>query len=427
MSVHEHLLPNGMTILCCHQNHLHSMAFGLYLKGGTLYEDEQTQGMTHLLEHLCFRSLGGLNADGINRELDRMGTAMDGSTYPEGMAFRLRTHPRFFDRVLDLFTRFFADVAWTDEQIAQEKEVVYRQIEQDDCDFEEEISREWRKTASGAFPLMGTCDSVAAFDAQLIRQWQQKVFQPQNACLCVTGNFSDAMEVAIVDTFAEFSNLTEQPPFAQPAPLAAFMRDENSDIILEEEGGQAKVHIAFDLNDERVYPLVADVLSAITGEDNDSLLFQTLREERALVAEIDSCIEELGQFHRLVIRYDVRQSHLRESLTLVFSLLKRLTQYVKPARLDETRIQFTDNLVFYQDDVFSMNDLLGWACLSDDLARCDLDARAQMYNSLTQEDLLNAAQEVFRPENMTIALQYDPSQCTEDIPALLAELRAMLA
>ena len=38
-----------------------------------------------------------------------------------------------------------------------------------------------------------------------------------------------------------------------------------------------------------------------------------------------------------------------------------------------------------------MNDLMGWSCLSGDPSRCDLDARAQMYNELTEETLLNAA------------------------------------
>lgn len=425
-AVHEHYLSNGMTVLCYPQNHLHAMEFGLYLKGGTLYENRQNQGVSHLLEHLCFRGLGGLTSAELNRLFDKMGTEMDGCTYPEAVVFRLRTHPRFFDDAAELFLRFFADVAWTQQQIDQEKQVVLRQIEQADCDFEEEVSRRWRKTAAGAFPLMGTAESVTAMTPQTIRRWQRMIFQPQNACLCLTGNFSSAMEDALVQMFEELPNFTEEAPFLQPAPMGMCMRDSRSDLIMEEAGGQAKVNIAFDLDDDRVFPLVGEVLSAITGEDNDSILFQTLREEEALVAEIDSDIEELGMFHRLVIRYDVRQSHLEESLRLVFELLHRLTIYVKPSRLDETRMQFTDNLVFYQDDVTGMNDLMGWSCLSGDTSRCDLDARAIMYNDLTEETLLNAAQVIFRPENMTIALQYDPAQCPCDVRALLEELRSKL-
>ena len=36
-SVHEHHLPNGLTLLCCRQEQLHSVQFGLYLRGGALW------------------------------------------------------------------------------------------------------------------------------------------------------------------------------------------------------------------------------------------------------------------------------------------------------------------------------------------------------------------------------------------------------
>lgn len=426
-AVHEHYLSNGMTVLCCPQRHLHSMEFGLYFKGGTLYENRQNQGVSHLVEHLCFRSLGGLTSAELNQRFDRMGTELDGATYPEAVVFRLRTLPRYFDDALDLFLRFFADVAWTQEQIDQEKQVVLRQIEQDECDFEEEISRRWRRTAAGAFPLMGTAETVTGMSAATIRRWQHLILQPQNACLCLTGNFSDAMEDAVVQCFEELPNHTAEPPFNQLTPIGMCMRDSRSDLIMDETGGQAKVNIAFDMDDDRVFPLVGEVLSAITGEDNDSILFQTLREEEALVAEIDSTIEELGMFHRLVIRYDVRQEYLEESLRKVFALLRRLTMYVRPARLDETRMQFTQNLVFFQDDVIGMNELLGWSCLADDMSRVDLDARALMYDDLTCEDLLDAAQSVFRPENLVISIQRDPALTPRNLKPLLAELRGMLA
>lgn len=426
-AVHEHLLRNGMTVLCCPQTHLHALSLGLYLKGGTLYENRQNQGICHLLEHLCFRGLGGLDATALNLRMNRMGAELDGATYPEAVVFRLRTHPRYFDDALDLFLRFFADVPWTPEQIDAEKQVVIRQIEQAECDFEEEVNRRWRKTAAGSFPLMGTAERIAAMSAATIRRWQRLVFQPQNACLCLTGNFSPAMEDALVQSCEELANLTEEPPFAQPSPLGMCMRDSRADLVMDEAGGQAKVHLAFDLDEAQVFPLVGEVLSAITGEDNDSLLFQTLREQEALVAEIDSAIEELGMFRRLVIRYDVRQERLEESLRKVFELLRRLRMYVRPARMDETRMRFTQNLVFYQDDAEGMNDLMGWSALAGDLSRCDLDAQAQMYNDLTCEDLLDAAQSVFRPENLVISIQRDPAQSPKTLKPLLLTLRNTLA
>lgn len=426
-AVHEYNLPNGMTILCSPQNHLHAMEFSLFLKGGSLYENRQNQGICHLLEHLCFRGLGKWDAEELNRMMARFGAELDGATYPEGIVFRLKTHPRFFDEVLDLFLAFFADTPWTQEMIDKEKEVVIRQIEQEDVDFDEEVARRYRKTAAGSFAMMGTAEGIREMSPATIRRWQRLVFQPQNACLCIAGNFSQGMEIAACDAFSELEARSEDAPFQQTVPVGFCMRDSRSDFVQDEEGGQAKVHLAFDLDNDRVFPLAGEVLCAITAGNSDSLLFQTLREEQALVAEIDSSTEEMGMFRRLVIRYDVRQECLADSLRQVFSLLTRLKMYIRPARLTQTRMQFTDNLQFYLDDVSGLADLMGWSWMADDLSRCDLDAQAQMYDDLTCEDLLDAAQSVFRPENLTISIQRDPAVSPKSLKPLLKELRDMLA
>lgn len=132
-------------------------------------------------------------------------------------------------------------------------------------------------------------------------------------------------------------------------------------------------------------------------------------------------------FRRLVIRYDVRQECLVDSLRQVFGLLVRLKMYIRPARLNQTRVQFTDNLQFYLDDVSGLADLMGWSWMADDLSRCDLDAQAQMYDDLTCEDLLDAAQSVFRPENLTMSIQHDPAVAPKNLKPLMRELRDMLA
>lgn len=424
-SVREHHLPNGMTLLCCRQAHLHSIHVGLYLKGGSLYEMKQNQGVSHLLEHLCFRGLGGLDHETLNQLLSRMGAELDGATYPEGVVFSLRALPRFFTDVMHLFQRFFADVPWTTEQIAQEKQVVLRQIEQEESGFEDEVERRYRRTQEGAFPLMGTEESVASMPESAIRLWQRMLFQPQNACLCVTGNFTKGMEAAAIALFSDIKNFTEAPPFQPMIPLGFCCRDDASDFVLDEEGGQAKVHLAFDIDPEVVFPLQSQVLDAITAGNVDSLLFQKLREERALVAEIASYIEEMGAFRRLVIGYDVRQEKLEESLVEVFTLLRRLRMYIRPVRLMMLRTQFTDNLAMAMDSTEEMNELMGWSWMAGDTSLCDLEACSAMYDEMTVEELVDAAQAIFRPESLTISLQYDKA-VTGDLRPLLGRLREML-
>ena len=225
-AIHEHVLQNGMTLLCWPQRHLHGLEFGLYLKGGPLYETEETQGISNLLEHLCFRGLGGLNREGLLRELNRFGTNLDAATYAEGLVFRLKCLPRFFDAALEYFLRFFANVPWTPEQIASEKQVVLRQLEADgDGDLFDRAACDFRKTENGACPPLGTPESLMALTEADIQLWQEMIFQPQNACLVMTGNFSDGMELAAIEALSELRNTTAQPPFTQSLPIGFCMRD----------------------------------------------------------------------------------------------------------------------------------------------------------------------------------------------------------
>ncbi len=425
-AIREHVLPNGMTLLFWHQPYLHGIEMGLYLKGGSLYETEDSQGVCHLLEHLCFRNLGGLNHENLQRTLNRFGADMEGLTTAEAIVFRLTSLPRFFDGMLELFMRFFQLTPWSQEDIAKEKQVVLRQIEQAEEDFEELVDRAWRETPAGVYPRMGTADSILGMDEDTIANWQRLIFQPQNACLVITGNFSTGMERTAIETFATLHNYTNEPPFEQSMPLGFCMRDESSDFILEEEGGQAQVHIAFDIDEENVFPLAARVVDAITAGNDDSLLFQTLREDEALVAEIESYIQEMGSFHRLVIRYDVRQEKLAESLRKVFMYLHRLSMYVRPIRLNQVRSHFTVGSALAQDDVSELNSLAGWAWVAGDVSRADLDAQASQLNDLSAEELLDAAQTIFRPENLCISVQHDPAVQKEDLDRLFRECRQML-
>ena len=427
-AIREHVLKNGMTILCWHQPYLHGLEMGLYLKGGSIYETEETQGISHLLEHLCFRGLGGLNHETLQRTLNRFGADLDGMTTAEAIVFRLTSLPRFFDGMLELFTKFFDRTPWALEDIAKEKEIVIRQIEQAEEDFDELVDRAWRETPSGVFPRMGSKEAIEALDPDTIWNWQQLIFQPQNACLVITGNFSTGMEQTAIETLSTLTNYTSEPPFEQHVPMGFCNRDAESDLLVDsaDPENQAQVHIAFDIDEDNVFPLAARIVDAITAGNDDSLLFQTLREEEALVAEIESYVQEMGRFHRLVIRYDVRQEKLVESLRKVFMYLRRLSMYVRPVRLNQVRSHFTVGSALAQDNISELNELAGWAWVAGDPSRADLDAQASQLNDLSAEELLDAAQTIFRPENLVIAVERDPEVVTEDMDELFAELRNML-
>ena len=73
-----------------------------------------------------------------------------------------------------------------------------------------------------------------------------------------------------------------------------------------------------------------------------------------------------------------------------------------------------------------MNELAGWALVAGDASRADLDATAAQLNDLTPEELLDAAQTIFKPENLVISVERDPEAVQEDLGEVFQELRELL-
>ena len=403
----EMKLQNGLQISAYQLPHLHSLEMGVYFKGGSLYENRSNQGISHLLEHLCFRNLNGLTLEQLYRQLDAMGTELVGTTYGEAVVFNLRVAPRFFDPAFDILLRLFAPGKWAEEEIAAEKQVVLRQIENWDDDFLSSMdTRYWKKSA---FPGMGTAQSVMRMSPALIHQWKRKIFRPANACFVLTGNFSDGMLEKAAEILGDLPD-TGPSLFEQPMPPGYCMREENSDELFNDGGDLAKVLLSFDIGPSLLHPACANMLSHMTGNGMGSALFMELREKHALVDDINSEIIRTGAFRRFDINYEVAHDRLVKSLEMVFSILIRLRTFISHEQMDRMRVYFTDNERMALDRAGIMNERLGFNWLAGNSEECDVETRIHLHSDLTAEDIQDAAQAIFRPDTLCCFLEKNPGK-----------------
>ncbi len=400
-------LKNGLQLSSYQLPHLHSLEMGVYFKGGSLYENRSNQGISHLLEHLCFRNLNGIGMEKLYRRLDAMGTELIGTTYQESVVFNLRAVPRFFDSAFDIMLRLFAPGKWTDDEIAAEKQVVLRQIENWDEDFLNSMDSRYWRTNAGSFPGMGTMESVSRMSSALIHQWKRKIFRPSNACFVLTGNFSDGMLEKAAMVLEELPDIGPSL-FEQPVPLGFLKRDENSDQLFNDEDDLCKVLISFDIGPNLVHPACANMLSHMTGNGMGSALFMELREKQALVDDISSEIIRTGAFRRFDINFEVSHDRLTHSLETVFSILNRLRSFISHEQMDRTRAYFTDNEYMALDRAGGMNEKLGFSWLAGNSEEYDVETRIRLHSDLMAEDIQDAAQAIFRPETLCCFIEKNP-------------------
>ena len=78
---------NGIEIYSYKNPSLHSFFISLFLRAGSMYEEERDSGITHFLEHVAIRNVNKLSGGGLYAELDRRGVEFNASTYSSTLTF----------------------------------------------------------------------------------------------------------------------------------------------------------------------------------------------------------------------------------------------------------------------------------------------------------------------------------------------------
>ncbi len=417
-------LENGLTLCLETENHLHIAEVALFLRCGALYEDLQTQGLSHLLEHLHYRRMGNLDHEELNRLQGVMGTELEGATYPEGIVYRLLVMPDQLMQGARVMAELLKDTVWEREETRREKMVVIRQIEAEEKDFDNDMEILSRETEAGAYPLMGCASRIRRATPEVLQSWRRKTFTPDNAVLCLSGCLKEADIRKVRHLFGTLPVSGER--IHAPYPLKDWnRRGRGNDVIRGGDGELCRVFLTLDVPRE-VRRERVNLLSAMTGGNVDSRLFLRLREEKGWVAEVESYVEEIGRERLFCIRYDVSPVFFQDTLFSAMDILQGIGQEVQEADLLSGKRQIRLHTAALRDDPVSLNDMMGWGCLQgeeDVFESLRMDALTE---AIAPEEIRNLARELFTGRNLRICVEC-PSESLPHFRKMAGQARKMLS
>jgi hypothetical protein len=92
-SVFKDVLPSGLTVVTIETPHLHSVMCAVYVRVGSRHEDERTNGVSHMLEHLFFRGSQRFpDSVRMNAAVEAQGGNLNGVTMRDSSYFYTPTH-----------------------------------------------------------------------------------------------------------------------------------------------------------------------------------------------------------------------------------------------------------------------------------------------------------------------------------------------
>lgn len=282
---------NGLRVAYEHDDSMNSFALGFLVHTGGRDESPELDGVSHFLEHMCFKGSLKRSAEQVNLDFDRIGSEYNAFTSEEATfyyIFAVRSEQETaLDQMADLLRP-----ALRIEDFTMEKNVILEEIAMY-LDHIEMMARDRMmlnayKGAPLATNVIGTRDSVKALTRDQMQAYFDSRYVARNITFVVSGNFDlNAMLKGLEQRTAAW-------PAGEPSvrrKATPFKITTGRNVTVSKRFQKQAVAIAFpappaDKNHEHI-EFTGSIVAAVLGGANSRLYWNLVRKGIALSASSD--------------------------------------------------------------------------------------------------------------------------------------------
>jgi len=397
-------LPNGLRIVTEVMPYVRSVSLGVWIGSGSRVERGPENGISHFIEHMVFKGTKHRSAEDIARSVDSVGGGLDAFTSKELVSFNTKVLDEHVPFALDILADLVLNPLFRKDDIEKEKGVILEEIkmEADQPEFvlhETFISNFWKGHGLGK-PILGTRETVKKFGQEMLCNYYNRVYSPQNILITAAGNLNhDELVKLIRDKFEGLETREPLPADTVPKPHAP--------IVLKKRESLEQVHItlgvpAYPLAHKLRFPLY--VLNTVLGGGMSSRLFQNIREKQGLAYAVYSELNLFSDTGCLAIYAGTGAETAKQVVTSTMQEIRQIKD--NPIGYDELRRakdHLKGSLMLSLESTSSrMSNLARQELYFKDFM--SLDQMLQSIESVTREEVQQIAQEFFQTQNIALAM-----------------------
>ncbi len=306
--------------------HTRSVTVSIYVGAGSRYETAPEAGISHFIEHLCFKGTEKRpSAQLVSETIDGVGGVLNAATDREYTVYYAKVARPHMDLAIDVLTDLVQSPLFDAIEMEKERKVVQEELasvgdspgEQVDLMLDEML---WPDQPLG-WDIGGTEDSVGAITRDMILDYAQRQYAPNNMVVSVAGNVEHEEVIALLgESLGSMAAGTPQSWFpatdGQSAPACRMLtkRTEQTHIAIGLE--------ALPLGHPDRYAL--DLLSVLFGESMSSRLFMELRERLGLCYDVSSHVSHFLDTGAFGLYAAVDPTNGPKTVAALMSELRRL-------------------------------------------------------------------------------------------------------
>jgi predicted Zn-dependent peptidase len=403
-NIHRHTLPNGLSIISEEMKHIRSVSIGIWVKSGSRDEDPERNGLSHFIEHMVFKGTRNRSAEAIARQVDSIGGNLDAFTAKECVCFNVKVLDEHLPIAFEVLSDLVLNPVFAVEDVARERRVILEEIkmDEDNPDYlvHEIFTQNFWKDHPLGKPILGTKDTVKAFEQPVVLDLYQKRFTPGNLIVAAAGNLNHSQFVELVAKHFDAMSPAKNGQHSIPPKVVPR-------ITLRNKKALEQVQICVGVPSHPIAHekrFASYVLNTLLGGGMSSRLFQNIRERQGLAYAIYSDLNPYRDTGCLSVYAGTSRESATKVVDSIVSEFKKLkAEPVPEEELRRSKDQLKGSLILsLESSTARMSNLARQDMYFDRFY--GMDELIEKIEAVTVEDLQEMANDFFRTQSIAVTV-----------------------
>ena len=400
------ILDNGLRLITIPHRDALTTTFLVLVEAGSKYETKELNGLSHFLEHMCFKGTKKRPRSlDITIELDSLGAVYNAFTSQEYTGYFAKVEAHKLDQVLDIVSDIYLNPVFEPAEIEKEKGVIIEELNMYEDLPMRKVHDDWMELLYGDQPagwnVGGQKEIIKLLNRDQFLKYRGEHYLAPSTVIVVAGAFDEGEIIEKVKKcFAAMSGgqkadkkpVNEQQ--SNPALKVNFKKLDQTHLVL---GCRT-----FSLADPRRYAL--EVLCDALGGGMSSRLFQKIREEMGVAYYVSADADLFTDHGFCSISVGIDSSRLNEVIPALLGEINKLkTNLIDSAELQKTKNHLVGKIIISLESSDALASFYG----SQEILRETIVSPEEYIKKLeavTSEEILNLANEVFQNQKLNLAL-----------------------
>ncbi len=399
-------LTNGLRIITVPMQDNPSVTALVMVRTGSKYETKDINGLSHFLEHMCFKGTAKRpKASDISRELDSIGAHYNAFTGQEYTGYYAKAASKHAGKIVDVISDIYLNSTFDAAELEKEKGVIVEEIRMYNDLPQKKVSEVFTKLLYGDQPagwdIAGTEEIVKSITREKMLEYRDRRYTTHSTTVILSGSFDEKEIIEQVTKAFEKANTNK------PEPKLAVKEQQSSPAIATTFKETDQTHLiigfrSFCITDKRI-PTMHVLVSILSG-GMSSRLFSKMREQLGICYYIKADNDALTDHGYLSISAGVDNTRVEEGIRSILEECRRMKkELVDDIELAKVKEYISGTTLLGLETSDSRAEYCGYQDALKGVVQSPEDIIAKI-RKVTSEDVSKLANEIFVNEGLNMAL-----------------------